>query len=293
MKTIIVLTDFSINADYVAHYALELAQQIRANLLVCNVYAAGEGEEASQSRSWPLRASEENSIEDLGELAARLKSSLDLPGRVNSFRPDIAQCSEEGAVDGKLNELALKHDILLAVISTHSANNLSGDFRRNHTRAIIENAGIPVLVIPYQVRFKPFGTIAFASAMNYTDINILQSLTGLANYSGAELLVAHMASASSNDQQEQNGLKQFFTQIPGKIDYPAIRYLNIKGKNVARSLRYLSADAAIDLLVLVHRRRSGLQQLFSGSITRKMLTRPYKPFLIFPCSTVKGTLTVF
>jgi nucleotide-binding universal stress UspA family protein len=293
MKTIIVLTDFSINADYVAHYALEMAQHISANLLVCNVFKAREGEDTSGAGSWPLRVSEENSVNDLGELTARLKSRLDQAVPGNGFRPDIAQCSEEGAVDGKLNDLALKQEILMAVISTHSANNLSGDFRKNHAWAIIDQASVPVLVIPYQVRFKPFGAIAFASAMNYMDITILQSLTGLAGYSGAELLVAHMAAESSNDRQEETELKQFFTQIPGKIDYPHIQYRNIKGKNVARSLRELTAHIDIDLLVLVHRRRSALQQLISGSVTRKMLTRPYKPLLIFPCSTVKRSLTVF
>ena len=39
MKTILVLTDFSINADYTAHYALKFAQKIKANLLLCNIYA--------------------------------------------------------------------------------------------------------------------------------------------------------------------------------------------------------------------------------------------------------------
>ncbi len=67
MKTILVLTDFSINANYVAQYALELAQKIEANLLVCNIYEVPAGEETTDRNSWPLRPCEENSVYDLGE----------------------------------------------------------------------------------------------------------------------------------------------------------------------------------------------------------------------------------
>ena len=72
MKTILVLTDFSINADYVAHYALKLAQKIKANLLLCNIYQVPEGEEKTDGKAWPMRVCEENSINALGELMSRL-----------------------------------------------------------------------------------------------------------------------------------------------------------------------------------------------------------------------------
>src|ERR1700761_5518406 len=99
MKTILVLTDFSINANYVAHYALELAQKIEANLLVCNIYEVPAGEETTDRNSWPLRPCEENSVYDLGELVARLKTTLDKQEAGKAFRPDIEQCSQEGLVD--------------------------------------------------------------------------------------------------------------------------------------------------------------------------------------------------
>jgi len=124
MKTVLVLTDFSINADYVAHYALELAQKIEANLLLCNIYEVPAAEQNTDRRAWPMGACEENSINDLGELMVRLKAKLDLDKPGTKFKPDINQCSEEGLVGDKLNELAANHDVLLAVISMHSANNL-------------------------------------------------------------------------------------------------------------------------------------------------------------------------
>lgn len=291
MKTILTLTDFSINAEYVAHYALLLAQHLKANLLVCNVYQDLEEKGPGVSPGAFGRAGED-SISDLGAVVAGLKKSLDGPARANSFRPDISQCSAPGDVDKKLNELAPKHDILLAVISTHSANNLSGDFRKNHAWAIIEKADVPVLVIPYRVRFKPYRNITFASALHAEEIPVLRSVAELAGPSDAAVLLTHVSPGTSGHQQEA-AYKAFCDQIPAQVNYPNLSYINIHRKNVARALRETTADTAIDLLVLVHRRRSRLQQLFSGSIARKMLTRPYKPLLIFPGSPVKrsGTLS--
>jgi len=293
MKTILVLTDFSINADYVAHYALELAQKIEANLLLCNIYEVPADEQNSDRKAWPMRACEENSINDLSELAMRLKAELDKEKGDTKFKPDIEQCSAEGLVGDKLNELAANHEVLLAVISMHSANNLTNFLGTNHAWSIIENAAFPVLVIPYQVRFKDYKLIAFASAVNYSDINVLESLSGLAKYSDSEIMLTHIADEGSNDRIEESMLKQFFNQIPFKITYPKIIYHNIKSDNVTASLKWLTAHTDIDLLVLVHQRRSLFQKVFNRSVTQKLAEHPGKPLLIFPCSAVKETLTVF
>jgi len=278
MKTVLVLTDFSINADYVAHYALGLAQNIKANLLLCNIYESPNYEEVSDRKLWHMRVCEENSINDLGELVARLKSQLDNGDTINDFRPDINQCSEEGLVGQKLKELAATNEVVMAVISKHTANNITNLFGKNHAWDIIENAGFPVLVIPYQVRFKAFKLIAFATAMKKTDINVLESLSGLAEHSGAEILLTHVAAENSDDKKEENSIKKFFHQIT----YPKILYRNIKGSNVIQSLKWLAAHIDIDLLVLVHQRRGYFEKLLGRSIAQKMADRPDKPLLIFP-----------
>ncbi|WP_183578078.1 universal stress protein [Mucilaginibacter sp. X5P1] len=289
MKTVLVLTDFSINADYVAHYALGLAQNIRANLLLCNIYQSPEGEELSDRKLWHMRVCEENSINDLGELVARLKSQLDKGDMLNDFRPDISQCSEEGLIGEKLKELAARYEIVMAVISKHSANNVTNIWRRNHAWDIIENAGFPVLVIPYQVRYKAFKMIAFATAMGETDINVLESLSILAEHSNAEIMLAHVTDENSDGKNEENKIKKFFDQVT----YPRKSYQNIKGNNVANSLKWLASHIDVDLLVLVHHKRGYFEKLLGRSISQKMANSPNKPLLIFPSVTIQETVAVF
>jgi len=289
MKTILVFTDFSINADYVAKYALRFAQNIGANILLCNIFQVPAGEETTDRDRWSMLACEENSINDLGAQAAHLKSLLDAEVSGDGFRPEIIQYSQEGGLSTTLNELARIKDILMAVISVHSADKISEFFAKDHAWDIVDNAGFPVMVIPYQARFKPFRLIAFATAMNYTDINILESISGLAKYSNAEILVTNITAG----QKEENMVRRFFNQIPNKINYPQILYNSITGSDIADGLKHLCAYIDIDLLVLVHQKHNLFQKLFGGNVTRQMTDRPGKPLLIFPCSTVKETLTVF
>jgi nucleotide-binding universal stress UspA family protein len=289
MKTILVLTDFSINANYVGQYALRFAQQIGANILLCNIYQSPVGDEVGDRASWPLRPCEENSDNDLGEQVAQLKSRLDAEVSGDGFRPEISQYGVEGRLSDMVNQLAESHDLLMAVISAHSASKISEYFNTDHCWEVIDNAAIPVLVIPYQVRFKPFRIIAFGTAMNHSDLNILESLAGLASYSNAEIVVTNI----TPEKKLGNNVKEFFNQIPGKINYPHIVYHSIVGNNTVTSLQEFCTHIDIDLLAMVHQKDNFFELLFGGSITRKMAKKSNKPILIFPGSTVQETLSVF
>ncbi len=284
MKTILVLTDFSINADSVAQYALKLAQKIEANLLLCNIYQLPDDDDAHQN-PWPIKACEEGVINDLGAQVTMLKTLLDKE-KGDYFRPDIEQCSQQGLIVDALNKVATRHHIFMAVIGAHHA---TGFFGNNNAWDIIENADFPVMVVPYQVRFKPFKQIAFATVMNYTDITVLESLTGLAKHSDSQILIVNI----TDDEKEASIIKEFFNQIPHKISYANITYQHLKGSDVVNCLKELDADPDTDLLVMVHHRRNYLKDFFKGSITRKLTLNGDKPMLIFPCSAVMETLTVF
>ena len=145
------------------------------------------------------------------------------------------------------------------------------------------------MVIPYQVRFKAFKLIAFATAMKETDINVLESLSLLAEHSNAEIMLAHITAENSNDQKEESSIKKFFHQIT----YPKMLYRNIKGSNVINSLKWLAAHIDIDLLVLVHQKRGYFEKLLGRSIAQKMADQPNKPLLIFPHAAVQEAVAVF
>jgi nucleotide-binding universal stress UspA family protein len=293
MKTILVLTDFSINADYTAHYALKLAQKIKANLLLCNIYTAPDEAVYEGRKSWPLGAREVASINDLGEIAARLKTAIDLGDQID-FRPEVDQFSKKGLIIDVINDFVSSHHIFLAIISVHNPNSFSSSsFLSNDARDIIDEADFPVLLIPYQVRFKNYKTIAFATDLTITDKYVLNSIAGLAKYSAADILITHVVNKSASVEVEESHLKEFFSnEVSGKSS-PIIHYQALRNGSVTNALKELTQDASVDMLVLIKRPRNFFEKIFDKNVISRMSDHPAKPLLIFPNTNVLEKLPVF
>jgi nucleotide-binding universal stress UspA family protein len=295
MKTILVLTDFSVRANHAALYALKLAQKIKANLLLCNIISAPVVNTASALTGCPIgnyEDLEEDSINDLRELAYSLSKRLSNNALKGEFKPAIEQCCKAGPIADTINEIASTRNILMAVISMHGADGLSSFLLGDHASEIIENADCPVLVIPYQVPFKGFAKISFATDLTHNGMEILHSLYGLTKYFDSEILITHVADQNTLDTEKQDSIDHFFNHEASEINFPKIYYRAIKSNSVAAGLDWITEHTDIDLLVLVHHKRNFFQKIFEGSVTQTLADHLHKPILVFPYSQVHETLPV-
>lgn len=295
MKTILVLTDFTLKDDHAAHYALKLAQQIKANILLCNVYPEMSTDMASANRPFINEIYdnlETQSKNDLGELAGRLQQQL---SNITDtwFKPKISQCSKSGSLTGAINELVAERNILMAVIAMHSADDFFTFFNKDHTSQIIEEANCPVLVLPYQVPFQGFNKIAFASDLDHHNMNILKSLYSMSKHFDAEILIAHVGVAPLGKVSEAYTIKQCLKDELTDDHTPKIQYRSIQNKNVVEGLNWLAEQTDIDLMVLVHRKRNVFQRLFERSVTKKLANHLTKPMLVFQSHHKNKSLPIF
>jgi nucleotide-binding universal stress UspA family protein len=289
MKTILLLTDFSIKADYAAHYALKLAKKIRANILLCNAFIDSSVDFVSAQTGFPvvpINTPEDNSIDDLKELASRLQVELDKTSALGEFIPEIEQCSMAGPVSDAVNTITASRHIAMAVIGTHSNGLVGAFFQGDHTSEIIEKANCPVLVLPYMVPYHNFKKISFATDLTHSSTDILHSLYSLTKYFDSEIMVTYVMEENSSVSEEQKVIKQFYSQNPASINYPKVHYRTVKSNNVTAGLNWLTEHTDVDLLVLIHRKRSFFQRLFEESVTHKLAAHLAKPMLVFPGSKV-------
>jgi nucleotide-binding universal stress UspA family protein len=214
-----------------------------------------------------------------------------VPG--DEFRPAIEQCSKAGSLGDTVNEITSNRNVLMAVISMHSPDGLSPFLLEDHANEIIEKANCPVLIIPYQVPFKGFKKISFATDLTHSGTDILNCLYGLTKYFDSEILVTHVADQNSLDIEGQLMVKQFFDREPTGINYPKIHYRAVKSNSVTAGLDWLSEHTDIDLLILVHRKRNFFQRIFEESVTQKLASHLTKPMLVFSCKKVWAPLPVF
>jgi nucleotide-binding universal stress UspA family protein len=295
MKTILVLTDFTIKDDHAAHYALKLAQKIKANILLCNIYPEMNAGTASANPGFiheMYNDLEAQSKSDLKELARRLQHQLN---NVTDtwFKPIIEQCSKGGSLTGAINEIIASRNILMAVIAMHSNDDFFTFINTDHANEIIEKANCPVLVLPYQVPYKGFNKIAFASDLDHNNLEILKSLYGMSKHFDAEILITHVGIAPLGEVTEAYIVRQFLTKELTVTHFPKIQYRAIQNKSVVAGLDWLSEHTDIDLMVLVHRKRNAFQKLFERSVTKKLANHLTKPMLVFPGPHKNESLPVF
>lgn len=296
MKTILVLTDFSIRADHAAHYAVKLAQKIKANVLLCNVFLIPSSTPMASQIAWPMENFEtlqEDSSDDLNEIVSRLNDRLDIDTTNEDFRPKIDYCSKAGLVADTINDIATEHNVVMVIIGTHVRHGLGSFLSGDHAKDVIDKAHCPVLLIPEQVSFKGFKKFAFATDLTQTDVDVLHSLSGLAKHFNAEVMVTHIADQSEQHNQEEPRVKIFLGLVSSKVNYPNIYYRAVEGKTIATSLDWLTQHVDFDVLVMVHRKKGFFENLFNGSVTKKMADHLTKPLLVFPCSKTEDKLPVF
>lgn len=297
MKTILVMTDFSIGADHAAHYALKLAQQIKANLLLCNVFLGDIYNKSGAEVGLPIgdfATFEKESVADLSNLAARLNRRLVADAaEPDSYRPRIRHCCMKGPIGDAINELAVSNHVLMAVISMHNDAGLSSFLLDNHTTQIIEAANCPVLVVPYPVAYNGLKRIAFATDLSEHGLEVLRCLTGLAKHTSAEILITHVDDQRSKNYDDERTIKQFFNQASSKTNYPEIYFKAIKSSSVTNGLDWLTEHTDIDMLVVIHQKRNILQRIFERSVTKKLAGHLVKPMLVFPSVEVLEALPVF
>ncbi len=295
MKTILVLTDFTIKADHAAHYALKLAQKLKANILLCNVYPEPTASAVSNHTFWGNGDSdifEQDSLNDLTALAGRLNKQLSIDDS-EEFKPVIELCSKAGPLTDAINYIVTSRQILFAVIATHSAIDYLTFLTGNHANEIIENANCPVMVVPYQLPFNGFQKIAFATDLAHNGTDVLHSLYHITKYFDSEVLITHVGIAKLAKVTEDYITKRFLRQEIGANHYPKIKYRSVQNKSITAGLQWLAEHDDIDLLVLVHHKRNLIQKIFEPSIAKKLADRFTKPMLVFPSSYERGSVPIF
>lgn len=280
MKTIIVATDFSKPAINAAIYALHMAKYLKSNITLCHAFFI-PADIAAIGHVWPVY-NYGSLLDDASELLDTFANELMQKGKSlntpNTFKPIVEYIAESSRTVQLVNRLADKTQAGLVVLGMSGAGAVTKFLMGSTSRALIENAGLPVLLIPPGYLFRPINKIAFATDLNSSDIEIVRSLAGFARYFKAELAVVHV----NQDAEEYNPKKAdiFLNEVTSKMDYDKIYYREIASSNVNDGLEWLSTYGKIDMLVMVHRHNGFIDRLLKGSFTKRQASRVKMPLLV-------------
>lgn len=280
MKKIAILTDFSERSVNAAVYGISLASVLRADVVLFNSFLLPSAEPASAQLAWPLEDYEEvktTSDDALAKLATEL-SCIELPAQARNFRPLITWQSHENKHGKSLDCWFTDRDIMLLVMGNHRKG-LRTLITGNHTNPVLDHASLPVLIVPETASFRNIRKIVFATDLQTDDLDVIQSLTGLASPFDAEILLTHISPETRKNKKHAD---DFIQLVSNNINYPHIYYRYIADVSVQKGLKQAQDTFLADMLVMVHREKNFITQLLGGSYSQHMAIKAWMPLLIYP-----------
>jgi nucleotide-binding universal stress UspA family protein len=286
MKTILVPTDFSKNAENALFYAIELAKKEKSKIILLHTYLINypvsytsvdlimeEKKEALEYSEHQLKA-ESMKITHAGEIA-------------------YEYISEESTPIDAILKVAKERKVDLIIMGTKGESNLANAIFGSNTAAVIEKAPCAVIAVPLEASFKAIKKITYATAYNHSDLFALIKVVEMAKLFGAQVNVLHIIETSKleSEREEKQKMKSFMNDANNSADYNNMSYQLLEGESVEEALeKYLDEDST-GMLVLSTHHRGFFRRLFGTSITKYMAYHSTVPLMAF--HTVESPIKVF
>lgn len=260
MKTILVPTDFSAAADNAVEYAIKLAAQSGANIVLMNVYhlpmPAGE---------MPLALVSPQEI--ISHSDARIRELETIVEVKSTGKFKVQTLVKQGFAAEEIVEAASAVNADLIVMGIKGTNSALGAAIGSVTTAVIKHSKTPVLSIPDSVVYKPVKYIAFAfDYNNEPGDRVTDQLKYYAEFFDATIQVINVVGSEEvpSLQMASAGVK-----MDDKLASTNHNLHYAEGTDVVQELKKFIQTSHSDWLVMIPHEYSFLKGLFHRSSTKQ------------------------
>lgn len=284
MNKILVPVDFSLHTEASCRYALDVARTTGAELILFHsffdqVYFTDGG--FSTSFESGLMLTDEIILDFYKQKEALLKSIADdlefrqgLSGQ-NKIR--ISCLMESGDPEVQIIRAIEIHQPDLIIMASAGMGK-KGIFSGSVARRIIDHTDIPVLAVPAQTETRPIRNVAYMSAFESRDAEVIAYTEDLLARFEPNFFIVHLLTGKEESDPELKiaGLAQSLgTHQPNQ---QRSFHLIDDNENYEKLKQFLSENQ-IDLIVFIPHKRNVVKNLFYHGITRKDLFLTHIPLL--------------
>lgn len=261
MESILVPTDFSPVSLNALHFAADFCVDHNCKLCVLNVMStptidSNAGIELVESLMQNLQIKTKNK---LGVLKDELSQR-------NSLEIEIL--CQFGMGSDVIVEVTKKLGIDYIFMGTSGASGILNTLLGSVTLYVSRKSEVPVLAIPKHAEYNGFENIVFGNDHKESLKPSIDLISGLKTGEDVKLTVISVDPSSEEYSEEII------------FDTTNFKEVSIWSKSISLGIKqYLESEKA-DLLVLKHRDRNGIQQLFQKSTTKELLMECTVPLLI-------------
>jgi len=275
MKTILVPTDFSKNAENALDYAIQLAKKEEFKILLFHAFHYNY----SGIDTTPEIVLEQSIFVQEG-IEKRLKIMAQKTANKNHITCDYI--NEQGLLSDKLEEVVKKKKIDLIVMGTQGATGLKEIFMGSNTARVISNVTCPVVAVPSKSTFKKIKKIIYATDYQNYDIDALQELIAIANNFEASIEVLHIANGKFSHLEEIKRMEKFQEKVEKKIASDKLSFNFLFGLEINDIIKEYLEETTINMIAVSTKHRGLFERIFgNSSITKKIVNHTKIPLIAF------------
>lgn len=287
MKNIQFLTDYSWHSRQVYHYALHMAHHFGATVTVTHVFAP----------HFPTALDEfsETPGHDAGD---QLEKYLDTQWDKERERMDYfiqehtpkafkdVPLKKEIGYGHPVEEICRMHEAFpydLVVMGMNSRDSIMNNLLGSTALGMIDEANIPVLLIPPTAQFLGIRRILFPTNLHPEELKIIDYLLQWARAFHSKLFCFHL---HPTDPQMVDEFNKYYSpakiQFQGAFDRDELEFVVIEGKQkqLVESIEKETGLLDADLLVMQTHHRNLFSHLFEESTTKTVASDVYIPVLV-------------
>lgn len=268
---ILVPTDFSDHANRALLFAVNLSNQLEAQLHVVSTFEVMRPTGSFKS----LEGAISNSREE--EMQALLASTIPM------ITTDILPVSQvlSGKVVDSLLGYVKSHEIDLVIIGTQGINSASNILFGSTAKKIFQRSMAPVLAIPMDAKYSCFRR-NFALAIDQEEVHAekgLRLLASIATQLARKVDVVHLKTAKSELEIDFDPFVAYY------LDAVMGEFVIKNQNNIERGLMSLVEERRYGLIAMIRRPHSWIERLFISSNTASYMMNTHVPLMMIPDST--------
>jgi len=269
MKSILIPTDFSINAGYAVEYGAELAKKMNASVTLIHTFHV------------PIFADqvyiEETTIDNWEK---DCKAKLDEMARELELKYDIT-VKTEVKIGFAVEEIVSPDEKFdMVVMGSRGESDLQDVFFGNVTIDVIQRSKIPVLVIPPKADYSPISNIVLAcNNEEFITDNVSRVIKEFANTFSSKLYLLNIVNEYegpvSAAYNETNKIKRHFDGIDASV--------NVLVENkVVTGINEFSENVNAGMVIMIPDKHTLMERMFTEIHTRHMAKIAHRPLLVVP-----------
>jgi nucleotide-binding universal stress UspA family protein len=270
MKTILVPTDFSDSSMNATCYAVSLAKQLDAKVMLLNVFHIPVVPSETPIMITNFEELEKDIVIQMKSFEANLRAKT-------NYSKEIKYFVNPGFLVDEIKDVIAENKIDLIIMGITGTSKINELLIGSNTTSVIKNVDCPTLVIPKGATYKSIKNIAFACDMDKIEEGkALNQVKSLINIFKAKLMVINVVNPTEvpSFAKAVSGVKieNVFEKINHTLHFP-------EDADTVFALNEFIDKRAIDLLVMVPKKHSFLGGLFHKSNTKKMAFHTHIPLL--------------